>query len=81
MLREAGSNRRCQCALEDSRQEYGNGRHLRLRKVFVMIYVIGEFAVQITDKKVMSKSRKDSCRLSEPFIRMHWRTCPQIKTL
>jgi hypothetical protein len=77
VLREADSNASRQCSLEDCGQEDGNCRDLGLGKVAG----ISELAVQVLDKKVMSKSREESCGKLKAFTRMHEQTDLQTGSL
>jgi hypothetical protein len=70
VLRKADSKARRQRSLKDRGQEDGNGRYLGLGKVTG----ISELAVQVPDKKVMSKSREEGCGKLKAFNRMHGQT-------
>jgi hypothetical protein len=77
VLREADSKARRQRSLEDRSQEDGDGRDLGLGKVAG----ISELAVQVPDKKVMSKSREEGCGKLEVFNRMHGQTDLETRSL
>jgi hypothetical protein len=77
VLREADSNARRQCSLEHRGQEDGYGRDLGLGEVAG----ISERAIQVPDKKVMSKSREEGCGKLKAFTRMHEQTDLQTGSL
>jgi hypothetical protein len=77
VLREADSKARRQRSLEDRSQEDGDGRDLGLGKVAG----ISELAVQVPDKKVMSKSREEGCGKLKAFNRMHVQTDLETRSL